>query len=202
MFSKREALSVGWQTFKKNWKLLVAVTIAIGPINILPSVLYPWSNQLNVWMSVVLSIVLWLLSELVSIGVIKIYLALTAKKQAGLSDLFKHWRLIFKFLAGSIVYGLVILVGFILLIIPGIILSVRLQYWSFVLVDKDVGPIAALKESWRITRGSTINLLLFGILIGLVNLLGALALGLGLLVAIPTTWLATANVYRKLSESK
>ena len=31
-----------------------------------------------------------------------------------------------------------------------------------------------------------------------VNLLGAICLGVGLLVSIPTTWLAAASVYRRL----
>jgi uncharacterized membrane protein len=56
-----------------------------------------------------------------------------------------------------------------------------------------------LKESWRITNGNKWQLFLFGlVLIGL-NLVGLLALVVGLLVTAPITWLAATHAYRTLA---
>ncbi len=81
----------------------------------------------------------------------------------------------------------------------GIIWSIRLSKFPYFIIDKGRNPIDALKDSWGLTRGSTWNLLLFTLLLVLVNVLGALAFGVGLLATIPTTQLAHAFVYRKLS---
>lgn len=199
MFSKKEALSFGWQTFKANWKFLLLVGIVVGLVSGLPGILANTISNRNVWLGVVLNIAGLILSLLVSLGIIKVSLLVLDEKQAKLADLFSQYRYILHYLAGSILYGLIVFVGFILLIIPGILFSVRMQFWSYFIVDRGMGPIAALKASWKMTKGSAINLLLFDILLGLVNILGALALGVGLLISVPTTWLASAWVYRKLS---
>jgi uncharacterized membrane protein len=43
--------------------------------------------------------------------------------------------------------------GFILLIIPGIILSIRLGFFDYLIVDKNSRIVESLKKSWEITKG-------------------------------------------------
>jgi uncharacterized membrane protein len=66
-------------------------------------------------------------------------------------------------------------------------------------VDKNSRIVESLKRSWEITKGSTLNLFLLYLLLGLINLLGVFALIVGLFWSIPTTMIAEAFVYRKLS---
>ncbi|MDH5627817.1 MAG: hypothetical protein OEY69_05940, partial [Candidatus Krumholzibacteria bacterium] len=74
----------------------------------------------------------------------------------------------------------------------------RLWFVGFVVVDEAVGPVEAIQRSWDITRGRTMDLfLLFLLLVGL-NLLGIVALGVGLLVTVPVSGLSLAFVYREL----
>jgi hypothetical protein len=57
---------------------------------------------------------------------------------------------------------------------------------------------AARATNWRITKGHKVQLFLFGLaLIGL-NILGLLALVVGIVVSVPATWLAVTHAYRKL----
>jgi uncharacterized membrane protein len=55
-----------------------------------------------------------------------------------------------------------------------------------------------MKESKRITHGYKWPLLGFIFVLALVNLLGALALGVGLLVSVPVSTLALVHAYRTL----
>jgi len=55
-------------------------------------------------------------------------------------------------LANLITVALVIM-GFILLIIPGIIILCRLVFVSYLVMDKGLEPIRAIEESWKMTRG-------------------------------------------------
>jgi uncharacterized membrane protein len=86
-----------------------------------------------------------------------------------------------------------------LLIIPGIILSIRLGFFDYLIVDKDSKIIESLKRSWEITKGNVWNLFLLYILLGLINILGVFILIVGLFWSIPTTTIAKTFVYRKLS---
>lgn len=58
--------------------------------------------------------------------------------------------------------------------------------------------IESLRKSWRMTRGAMGKLVLFLLTFGLLNILGVIPLGLGLLITIPLTSLAMAHVYLKL----
>jgi len=68
------------------------------------------------------------------------------------------------------------------------------------IIDKSMGPIEALKISWHITDGSFWNLIAYWFVVLGINILGVLALGIGLLWSIPTTVLASAHIYRQLSQ--
>ncbi len=52
-------------------------------------------------------------------------------------------------------------VGLMLLIVPGIYLGLKYQFYGYAIADKGIGPIDALKESDRMTEGAKQNLLIF-----------------------------------------
>ena len=89
-------------------------------------------------------------------------------------------------------------VGLILLIIPGIYLAIKYQFFSFLIVDKNMGIMESFKKSEEMTQGVKMNLLLFSLALAGINILGALVFLVGLIVTIPTTVMATVYVYRKL----
>ena len=44
-------------------------------------------------------------------------------------------------------------IGFVFLIVPGIIIACRLVFVSFLVMDKNMDPIAAVEKSWEMTKG-------------------------------------------------
>lgn len=109
-----------------------------------------------------------------------------------------HPQPFWTYLGASILLGLAIAVGFLLLIVPGIIFTLMFMFTTFIVIDRELGPVEAMKESRRITHGYKWRLLGFGLVLALVNLLGILALVIGLLVSIPVSSLAFAHAYRTL----
>lgn len=97
-----------------------------------------------------------------------------------------------------IAYVLIVAVGLVLLVVPGVIWAIELGFAGFVAVDKKLDPIDALKASRALTAGRKKQLFVFGLLLLAVNFAGALAFGIGLMVTVPATFLAAASVYRKL----
>jgi hypothetical protein len=90
-----------------------------------------------------------------------------------------------------------VLIAFLILVV---ILSIKLSLCLYFVVDKGLGPINALRASSRATRGAKWSLFVFGILCGLINLLGMLCFFVGLFATVPTVMVAMALVYRNLSE--
>ncbi len=66
------------------------------------------------------------------------------------------WRLGAKFwlpyLIMSVLVGFTVVLGFILLIIPGVILAARYAFTEFELLLNELKPIDAMKNSWHITK--------------------------------------------------
>lgn len=197
-FSKKEAINFGWNIMRENLKFFVILMIICFLIHLVLGGISDFLEDDYSVLSFIVSVIGWILSTIISLGLIKIALNLLDNKEGKLSDLFSQLPLFFKYLFSNILYGLIIFVGFILLIIPGIILAVKYQFFVYFIVDKNAGPIEALKRSSEITRGAKWDLFLFGLLLGFINFLGALCLIIGLFATVPITMIASAFVYRKL----
>jgi uncharacterized membrane protein len=198
-FSKKEATKFGWEIAKKKIKFFVPLLILVFGVSFLFDFLSDYAKKESFLVSFLLPIIGIALSAIFGLGLIKISLEICDGKEPKISDLFSQYRLFFRYLFASILKSLICLFGFILLIIPGIVLSIRLSFFDYLIVDKNSKIIESLKKSWEITKGSTWNLFLLYLLLGLINLLGFFALIVGLFWSIPTTRIAEAFVYRKLS---
>ena len=197
-FSKKEAISLGFELAKKNIVFFIGIFVIVVVVAVASSAI-----QIGVTLGkqpmlyILLNVLTFIVNAIIGMGLIKISLEFIDKKKPKFSDLF-HTKSLINFILGSLIRGVVTVIGFILLIIPGIIFSIRLQYVTYLIVDKNLPPVEAVKKSWNMTKGNTWNLFFFGILLFLVNVLGAILLLIGLFVTVPLTMLATAFVYRKL----
>jgi uncharacterized membrane protein len=198
-FSKKEAIKFGWEIAKKKIKFFIPLLILVYG---LPAFLNSLSDLLkkeNFLISFLLNVASSILSIIFSLGLIKISLKIYDNEEPKISDVISQYKLFFRYFFASVLCNLITLFGFILLIIPGIILSIRLGFFDYLIVDKNSKIVESLEKSWEITKGNTWNLFLFYLLLGLINILGVFALIIGLFWSIPTAMIAEAFVYRKLS---
>lgn len=200
-FNIGEAVGFGWNTVKKNLLFFVGLQLILGLTSYVPSILEKLISKDQGMLIFLISLALWVLQIGVSLGFLYIALKFVDGKKAKFSDLFSQFNpgLLFNYFITSLMVGLLTVGGFLLLIIPGIILMIRYNFYEFILVDKNIGYIQGLSASWKITKGNFWKLCLFGLTLVGINLLGLLALFVGLLVTIPLSMLATAYAYRKLS---
>jgi hypothetical protein len=119
-------------------------------------------------------VVLYIIAIYCMLGWMNSLLYIYDHRRCALSSLFVSWRLLLPFIGSSLLYFLAVAGGFILLIIPGIILSLKFGFFGLVLVDKKVGALEALRLSSRITAGAKWKLFLMGLCIGVIS--GAISL--------------------------
>lgn len=109
-------------------------------------------------------------------------------------------REFFMIVAIGLIVGIVVAVGFVLLIIPGIYFVTRLSFATIAFVDRQGSVKQSLGYSWHLVKGKAFwtVLLVIAIEIALV-LLGTVTLMIGLLVTYPLAMLLIANLYRRMS---
>ena len=201
-FSIKESLNFGWKTFKANWQFLVIAFIIVLAALMIPSWLRDWSKTNLPAVSFLFTIIEWAMQMITGIGIIVISLKFIDGKKPAIEDIYKHYPLLLNYFLGSLLYGIITLLGFILLVIPGIIWGIKYQYTTYLIVDKGMSPLDAFKKSGNITQGHRVQLLLLGLSFMGITILGLIFLGFGLIVAWPIISLSGAFVYRKLSPIK
>jgi uncharacterized membrane protein len=200
---KTEGLFIS-EIFKKAWALFKEEWITFYALQLLPiivAVIYSWGLESYaetsdfgfIW------VLLYLVVQIIlSMGLIKGYLQLTKGKKVTMETFTSVAPLTLKYLASQILMGLIVLGGFILFIIPGVIFSIKYMFTPYLVIDKGMGPIEALKASGKITDGIKWDMVGFLAAAAALTYIGILALFVGLLVTIPVATFSYVLLYNKL----
>jgi uncharacterized membrane protein len=105
-------------------------------------------------------------------------------------------------LLATLLYILVVVAGLIVFILPGIYLAVTLKFYMYEIVEHGTKPWDAIGKSYALTKGHFWKLFFFNMILLLLNIAGALLLGIGLLFTVPVSMIAYTHVYRRLEGHK
>lgn len=199
MFSITESIKFGWEKFKNNLNISLGTTLLVLAVGALGEL---GGKRWHGFGMLIVTIALVVVSIILRIGYTKIFLRIVDGEQPKFTDIFNAQGIFWRYLGTSILYGLIVIGGLILLIVPGIYWAVKYSFSQITTVDNKAMPKIAIKESGSITKGSWWKLFGFFIIVGLLNMLGALIFGVGLLVSVPVTMFAVIYVYRELSRAK
>lgn len=200
-FSNGEAFKFGWHAWKKNWVSLLRITLFYLFLPLLPIIILQFLPEDATVLGMLLQVIHFVLMVIAVMGFVTISLKIAREEEFSLGDFFTNIHLFPSFLLAYILYYLGTLVGFVLLLIPGVYFSVKYNFWPFFILDRAFKGLESLKASGQITYGAKWDLLLFFIGLLLVNLLGLLCFIVGLFVTIPLTTIAWAYIYEKLTRT-
>ena len=139
-----------------------------------------------------------LFSMVIGMGVTNAFLSITRGKKVTMETFTSMLPRVFNYLAAQFLMLLIIFGGFILFIIPGLIFSIKYMFTLYLVIDKGMGPIEALKASGKLTDGIKWDLVGFMAAIIILMYSGILALVVGLLVTIPLMTVACIVLYNML----
>ncbi len=201
-FSIGDIIKKSWDLTLEHLPLLVVITLLTFVVTASGRI-FESQNRMNEMSSfltgAVILIVTTIISTILRIGILRILLIITAGGKPHIPDLYRDYPLFFRYFFGSILVGILILIGFVLLIVPGVIVALGLSFYAILMIDQNTGIQESMRKSWDLTKGIRLKLLGLFVLLGLINILGALALGIGLLVTIPLSMLAPVVLYRQLT---
>jgi len=200
-FSGAESVRFGWETFKKRpWFLAGATLLYMVLVGVVSAILVKLGGG-NPVLALILTAIRIVFDLFAAMGFIAFSLKAHDDIEAASLKDFWHPQDFLKFLGAIVAQILVIVAGIILLVIPGIVLSVSLKFSPYFVVDRGAGPIESLFESARITRGKKWAVFQFLALLAVVVLAGVFALIVGVVAAVPVVSIATAHAYRTLSRA-
>ncbi len=113
-------------------------------------------------------------------------------------DFFKGFDHFGSLVLASLISGVLIVIGCILLIIPGIYLAIAYSLMVPMVVFGRMEFWPALEASRKIISKNWFSFFGFAIVLGLINLLGIICLGVGILVTIPLTYCAVFSAFNHI----
>ncbi len=199
-FSIRSAFKDSWNIFAKHMWFFLGLAFVLIIFNV-----FYGTNHVHTTHQGVLTAVVVIAMFLWAYVWISAALAAVDKKDAilnfrSLSTHMPTLRQFLMFVLIGIVVGLIVGVGIVLLIIPGIYFMTRLVFSTFAYVDRNQSVGKSLSYSWHLVKGKIfwttfLVLIIYFVLI----FIGNLALVIGALITYPLAVLLLAHLYRALS---
>ncbi len=197
-FSIAEALRFGWRTTLDNLGYFLCIGFLYVVITLgLNGAVYKVNAYSEGW-AFLAGIVALVAGMIMDVGLAAISLRFADGRTARVTDLFIHYPLAPTYFIATVLATLTVLVGLVLLIVPGIFLMILFLFYAYHIVDDGAGVVASLRQSAATTRGARWRLFQFGLLTVLINVAGFLCLVVGLLLTVPATLLAYAYAFRQL----
>jgi len=205
-FSIESAFSIGWAHTKRQFVpllLVMAVSwvipMAFAFVSFLFALLIPKDQAvIKLLYSFVAGILSLAVNAILELGMINVYLRVLDGDEAKISDLFSATKQMFTYVMGNFCFNFLLFWGYLCFIVPGVIVSVAVQFYSYFIVDKEIGPIESIRASWIASRGARLNIFLMVVLFHVLRSFGTLMFFIGLIPVNMVISLATAEIYRQL----
>jgi hypothetical protein len=149
----------GMENAKHHWLKFLGVNLAaLAVLIVLTFVAAGINGTFGLLVFVVTSIVF-------SFGIFANVIRLASHRGFSLKAFLPDLPVILNYIVGMFLLTLIVGIGLLLLIIPGIVLGVKFNLVPFLIVDKQMNFLEAMKESWTLTNGHLADIS-FGLLVG------------------------------------
>ncbi len=112
-----------------------------------------------------------------------------------LLDIFIFQKNYLNIVLAHLLVSLIIAIGFLFLIVPGVIFACKLAFVPYLVTDRKMDATDAIRESWRMTTGHSTTIFLMGLLTIPLAIAGLILLGVGIVIASMWIGLAFAAIY-------
>jgi hypothetical protein len=181
-------IGLAWNLVKTSWLHLAAMVLLLAAIG-------GFHRHLG-------CLVMFIIGGALMVGIFRSLLGLVDGRKAHVGMMFDGFDRFGDAFLGSLVSKILIALGLICLIVPGIILSIMWMFLYPVLAETRLGFWEAMRDSARLTEGYRGPLFLLLLADLLIILLGVAAFFVGLFVAMPVVWTSWVVAYRWLQVRK
>jgi len=178
-----------------NWGAAFLVTLMAQCLTFLGY----WSTTLN--NSPEFSLLVFIFTGPLDVAAACFFIKIALNRPASVNDFFSGLTYFVKAFLVTALAGVLVAIGFVLFIVPGVILSCMFALTSFIVAQNpQIGVIDAIKLSHRLTNGHKFDIFITYLTFLGWLLLGALTLGLADLYVFPYVRTTFANMYFELRD--
>lgn len=187
-----DAISYGWRKFSGNALSWVVLMLIAGLIEGLLNWAFSTGNNAVTLIGGVVTVIV---GYLIQAAFVTGALQETDGTKPSIGSFFQI-RNVGAVIVACFLIGVLTTVGLILCIIPGLV-AIILTWWTLqFVIDQNRDPIGAIKSSFQAISSNWSTLLLLALALLGLNILGAIPFGLGLLVTVPLSIIASTYAYR------
>jgi len=194
-----QSYSAGWRTMGLYFVELLVVgiiySILSGPMGV-----FKWQESNFEWYMVPL-ILFGMLYGLFVAGPIQygtswVNLKAVRGERVEIRDMFavfqkNYWNAVI----ANVVVVVIVMMGMVMLIVPGIIFACRLAFVPYLVVDREMDVMEALRVSWNMTRGYGGQIFLMGVIAFFVAIGGLILFFVGIFISIMWIKASFASMY-------
>jgi uncharacterized membrane protein len=181
----------GWHKLWSQFWILLVIWIIFAAINVAGGYI-PYINY----------IFAFFVTGPITYGVNYAYLKASRGEKANVEDMFEAFKNYWNAFLANLVVTIIVGIGFILLIVPGIYLACKLAFVPYLVVDRKMQVTDALKASWNMTAGHGWKVFLIGLLGIPIVIAGIICLGVGVIISMMWISMALASLYHAVSLEK
>ncbi len=196
-------LQHGWETMKKDFPELLLVfflqlllSLPASFSNVFRSNDFSFGMGFYGLFSVAYGIIVLLP---VSYGSSWVFLKAVRGESFKVTDIFFAFQSFLNVIISALLVGLIIFVGFILLIVPGIIFACKLAFVPYLVIDEKMEATEAIRKSWKMTKGFSWTIFWLAIVSFFLVIAGLICLLVGVVPAVIWIELAFAAIYWTVS---
>jgi len=151
--------------YSKGWKLSFAVFIELILVTLISAVIQMPSGAMQ---QIKPDDYEWIMAPIAIFGIVYgifisgpiamsadwVFLKAVRREKIVIKDMFSvfernYWNAV----VAGLVKGIIIIIGFLMLIVPGIIFACRLAFVNYLIIDEKMEALEAVKASWAMTKG-------------------------------------------------
>ncbi|WP_373000179.1 hypothetical protein [Sulfurimonas sp.] len=132
------------------------------------------------------------------IGIMILGVKRAREEELSIPSIFDYFGMIIPIMLAYVAMTLILTIGFLLLIIPGVYLAVSYAFVYTLIVDKGLGVWEAMELSRKTVTEQWFKFFGLSLLSGIIIIISALPLGIGLIWTIPMTYISYGLLYHRL----
>ncbi|MFC1914647.1 hypothetical protein ACFLWK_00100 [Chloroflexota bacterium] len=132
-------------------------------------------------------------------GVSFAYLKAARGEKLEIKNMFEGFQNYWNAVLASLLVSVIVVIGLILLIVPGIIFGCKLAFTPYLVVDRKMAVIEAVKYSWHMTNGHAWKVFFILLLAIPIIIAGLICFGVGVILSFMWISMAFASLYHAVS---
>ncbi len=201
-FEVGEVISEAWNKtkgFKRVFILaLILIIVTQMVVMLVTGIIFNAILDLGIAGALIQQLILLLVIMPIQMGVFLLGIKRSVNADVNVTSIFNHFDKTLKLFLTMLLMWIILTIGFLLFIIPGIYLSIAYFMAMPLVVEKDMGIWEAMETSRKAITKRWFTMFLYCIVMSIIVFISMIPLGIGLIWTLPMAMIGYAIIYRNM----